>query len=164
MKYNLVAIAVNIARIYEIAKVGGFTVELLPASNVDDRPISSQDFRLINDFFSFGDPGENPDIIAELAFDHSDIMRTISVIGNRCETIDQINERIDKHRLSDLQVDRTISGASEALLKKAVDKLNLGICETFKIIDIAEVIAKMEDSAKIKPEHIAEAIQYKSIR
>lgn len=48
------------------------------------------------------------------------------------------------------------------LLKQAISKLNLSARGFHRVIKIARTIADLEDSVKIKSNHIAEALQYRS--
>lgn len=54
----------------------------------------------------------------------------------------------------------SIDSPSMAILKHATEKLNFNKDDIQVIIDVASVIAMMDNSDKIRPEHIAEAIQY----
>lgn len=47
------------------------------------------------------------------------------------------------------------------LLKQAISKLNLSARGFHRVIKIARTIADLEDSEKIKSNHIAEALQYR---
>lgn len=56
-----------------------------------------------------------------------------------------------------------INGASEQLLERAFKKLNLSARATTRILKVARTIADMEKSENIQQNHIAEAIQYRSL-
>lgn len=47
------------------------------------------------------------------------------------------------------------------LLKQAISKLNLSARAFHRVIKIARTVADLEESEKIKSNHVAEALQYR---
>jgi magnesium chelatase family protein len=52
--------------------------------------------------------------------------------------------------------------AEAIALKHAQQELRLTVGQLVIIVEVAEAIAKLEESEKVKPEHLAEAISYRS--
>ncbi len=57
----------------------------------------------------------------------------------------------------------TINTASQHLLKTAMEKLNLSARAYDRILKVSRTIADLSSCTDIKPEHLAEAIQYRSL-
>jgi magnesium chelatase family protein len=70
------------------------------------------------------------------------------------------NAQISSKTLKEVCV---ISTAGANLLKIAMEKLNLSARAYDRILKVSRTIADLADSADIKPEHLAEAIQYRSL-
>ncbi|HUR65499.1 MAG TPA: hypothetical protein VMZ03_04045 [Chitinophagaceae bacterium] len=161
MKYNLIAAAVNVSRAYEVAKIGNLKVKLIACSN-PELIITERDLELLNNFYGF-EPVDDPDIFMEVFISHDDLVSTINP-SNRFETIDQVNARIAAADFMQIKVDRKLNSICRTLLKTAVQKLQFGLNDVLKIMDITEAIAMLSHSTEIFPEHIAEAIHYRSIK
>lgn len=159
MKQNLVALSVNIARAYEIAKVGNHSLSIIPASNPDNDRQMNDNCKTLREFYKASDSLES-DIVVELHnIPYSDI---ISSYNNRWETMEDITKRIEETMGLDITPTISLSGATGNLLKSATDKLCLSIRQVNQIINVSKTIALMSQSKEVKPEHIAEAIQYQS--
>jgi magnesium chelatase family protein len=57
----------------------------------------------------------------------------------------------------------TVDSASEVLLEKAMDRLGFSARAYSRILKISRTIADLEGSTDIKSDHVAEAIQYRSL-
>ncbi|MCH8546683.1 MAG: YifB family Mg chelatase-like AAA ATPase [Cryomorphaceae bacterium] len=81
---------------------------------------------------------------------------------NRFEGIDNMvcNAQMDSRMLRKVcEIDET----GTALLRTAMDRLNLSARAYDRILKVARTIADLEDSANITSAHLAEAIQYRSL-
>lgn len=150
---NLIALAVNISRAYEIAKVGNHTVKI-----VANELACKQDIDLLNEFYGFKEV-HNPDLVMELAYGTQDVLNCFKTNG--CETLQDINKRLPGTLI---EVSDTLDTPSFTLLKTAIQRLQLGVNDVVIIHKVAKTIASLAESNKIKAEHIAEAIQYRPIK
>jgi len=149
---NLIALASNISRVYEIAKTGNHTVRLIASENA-----CKQDIDLLNEFYGF-ESHINPDMIIEVAYSPNDVLACFKI--KQDETLGDINKRIPKQ----INVSDVVDSVSFKLLNVAIERLNLGVNDVLIIHRLAKSIAALGQCDKIKVEHIAEAIQYRSFR
>ncbi len=70
------------------------------------------------------------------------------------------NAQMSSQQLKEICV---ISTPAQNLLKTAMEKLNLSARAYDRILKVSRTIADLEASQDIKPEHLAEAIQYRSL-
>jgi len=56
-----------------------------------------------------------------------------------------------------------VDAQSEKLLEQAITKLGLSARAYDRILKVARTIADLEDSDPIRPQHVSEAIQYRSL-
>jgi magnesium chelatase family protein len=84
--------------------------------------------------------------------------RSLSAQEIRYGTTGRYNNSLKNAEIATLA---SIKEDALALLKQAVDRLNLSARSYFKIIKVARTIADLEDSPTVEVEHISEALQYR---
>jgi hypothetical protein len=157
MNQNLIALSVNVARAYEIAKAGNHSASLIPSKDEYCQDMIDENCKSLRGFYGIGD-SMNSDIVVELhKIGAQDILLSYS---NRSETIGDINKRISECKESTDMPELKLTGANLSLLKAAIDKLNLSIRQTNSILAVSCTIAKLSKNKEVGPEHLAEAIQY----
>ena len=70
------------------------------------------------------------------------------------------NAQMSSNQLREICV---LDGPSANLLKKAMEKLNLSARAYDRILKVSRTIADLAGEPNIRPEHVAEAIQYRSL-
>lgn len=70
------------------------------------------------------------------------------------------NSQINSKMLKEICV---LNNVGQNLLKAAMEKLNLSARAYDRILKVARTIADLANNTEIKPEHVAEAIQYRSL-
>lgn len=147
----------GMSRVYEICKIGGHKLLLVPVDELWNSQIESY-----NKFLSgvITTDKHEADIILEVYRPDFDCL-----LSRRSETIDNVNARVsefDTKKIDSIKTDLT--SPARALFKVAYEKLNLMPFEVQIIINVARTIAAMEGVSHIDTVHIAEAIQYRSVR
>lgn len=163
MNYNPIAFAGNLSRAYEISKCGNHPIKVITTPNADDLTLSARDLKLLTDFFDI-QCSDDYDMIIEVCRPDGNSMLQALAIG-RYETKADIENRISVFQKSAFsEFNDSITGASQSLLKTAIDRLGLEFTAILKILNVAKTIAQMSACNSYKPEHIAEAIQYMSVK
>ncbi|MBC7948771.1 MAG: YifB family Mg chelatase-like AAA ATPase [Chitinophagaceae bacterium] len=90
------------------------------------------------------------------------VIRAREIQGERYSTHEGVycNAQMSSKMLKDIC---TIDTAGANLLKMAMEKLNLSARAYDRILKVSKTIADLSDSGEIRPEHLAEAIQYRSL-
>ena len=82
-------------------------------------------------------------------------------LGRNWETFEDVVDKATK--VKDFVVDNSLNGTCTLFLKTPYERLNLNQTSYNAIIKTAKNIAKLEQSNRIQPYHLAEAIQYFSV-
>ncbi len=83
--------------------------------------------------------------------------------GGKGESIEAINERIEKAKSRPEPTEFGSHGTAMILLKTAAERLSFTSEDVMDVIAVSKSIARLDGSDKIQVEHIAEAVQYLAI-
>lgn len=146
---NIVCLYSTLFRAIEIAKLGNHSISVYYDNDYTD---AQSDYDKIKDICKgfFEDFKEDGDMKIQF------LKPTISFHNSRKLT--DITK--DLSLITDINVSDNICKSSEALLKTAINKLDLSLKSIDNIYKVAKSIAKLCSSGIIKPEHIAESIHY----
>ena len=150
-KIDVISLWPNLARAYEVAKAGNFSIKVIYYS---DYVLSGDDdYKIIKEFYNdvtFSSDGEiTQEIIRPNNYFHNNKnTETLEIISLRAEEI--------KNNIIPLEKNKS----SLALIETAIKRLNLSIKDINNIEKISTTIAKLDKSNIIDAFHTAEAIQY----
>jgi hypothetical protein len=160
-KISINGIYYNVSRVVEISKVGNHSISFVYLKDTDnEHKVKESDIKLISEYFNVK-PCINGDLLCEIV--RPDWSCIELAIFRDHETLSEIDSRIEtakKYKRPDI---KTMSTACYSLLGTAYDRLNLSVSDIDIIRNISATIAQMGYSDTIRLEHIAEAIQYRSI-
>lgn len=147
---NIIGLWVNLSRAYEIALLGDFKIQI-----VFDREYKQgfDDYENIKSFFNEIEFVKEGDLIVEIY--KPDYNQKLE----RFETKEDIKSRVDK-ALKNKKPDLFKNNSCDVLLKTATERLDFTLGKREKVIEISKIIAQLDGSDTIDPQHIAEAIQY----
>jgi hypothetical protein len=145
---NLIDYWPNLARAYEVALLGNFTIQIVFKK---DYIQGFDDYECIKQFYKNIKFVKKGDLVVE-------IYKPDYRIEIESETLQDIHNRVKKAK-NNSKPSLKLQNESIQLLNTATDKLSYSLSVRQKVIEIAQVIAQLENS-QIKPYHIAEAIQY----
>lgn len=149
---NLVNLWVNLFRAIEIAKTGGYSVSVYFD---EDYKNGFDDYKTIKNFCK----GWFDNFVSDGDIKVSIVKPTSYELIYSGETIEDISARIEKSMRFD-KPELKLCDASKSLLITATNRLDLSLSQLEKIKQIAVAIAQIDYSKTVKPEHIAEAINY----
>lgn len=162
MNQNVILLAVNISRAYEITAAGGHTLSIMCDKSLSDSPDTLEsNCRFLRNYYKAMDTLD-ADIVVEMhEIPVSDILHSFTGNG---ETMGDIFERVGEAKRDTRDVELSLTGGVGALLKSAIEKLSLSVRQVNSVLAVSKTIAKLSNSIKVLPEHIAEAIMYQSFK
>ena len=164
MSFNPIVFASNLARAYEIARCGGHSIQVVLGENQDEQSLTKRDLEYILEYFNLQQTGD-ADMFVELTKpDARSILLSLSA-SSRHETIADINQRIDAFLLQGEgePFSNVLSKNCQQLMETAITRLDFDLSDTEKALHVAQTIARMSGASALAAEHVAEAIQYRSL-
>lgn len=150
---NLIGLWSNLSRAYEIALLGNFSIKVVFDKNYQE---GFDDYETIKSFYKDVVFSKDGDLTLEI------YKPDYNQNSNNFEKLSDIIARVDKAK-KNIKPDIIRIPSGSALLKSAAEKLSLSISKIEKIKEISGIIAQLDDSDEVLPQHIAEAIQYSYI-
>ncbi len=147
---NLTGLWCNVARAYEIALLGNYSIQVVFDKTYKE---GFEDYQTIKEFFN-----EVPFNIGGLQVE---ITKPDYQQKTQWEEKTDILARVYAAKMRELPTAFKSSGCDH-LLKVAAERLNLSFAKVENIKSVAAVIAQLAGSKEIAVEHIAEAIHYHS--
>lgn len=148
-RIELTGLYPNLARAYEIALLGGYSIEVF--YNTISYEEAPEDIALIMEYFSGVEFKRGGNIRIEICKPKIEMNR------NWYESIEHIKDRVENAVAC---VPTFLDNSCSTLLKIATERLNLGLKQVLEIKERAEIIARLDMSSAICAAHIAESIQY----
>lgn len=148
---NIIPLFPNLSRAYEIAMLGNFSINVVFEKDYIE---GFDDYKTIKNFFGeifFSAQGE---ITCQI------LKPNYSAKTNpKAETLSDIITRVNSAKTNPLPTEMK-NESSIAIFNLAINKLNFSLNKQETILKVAAVIAQLDKSPTIAPEHVAEAIQY----
>ncbi len=152
---NAIHLFPSLHRAYEVSFVSGLMIK--PFHHADYRPRAAlDDLKASGAMARMSETGE-----IYLEVNRPQFLELLS--HRKCETPAEIEERLETLRSKDFPQELDSPSAAKLLLKTAWERLDLSVRDYNIINQMAGAIAKLDGSSKVKTEHIAEAVHYRSI-
>jgi len=150
---NLIPLWPNLARAYEIAKLGMLKIKVVFQPDYVE---GLQDYAAIKKFYTGVTFCNDAEITVEITKPESYAPKASA------RTLEDVFA--DLARINHIKMPTEFeSSACKLFLDNAIKKLHLSLTAHRNIMQVAGVIAILEGCMKIRPEHIAEAVQYNAI-
>jgi len=148
----------NICRVIEIAKVGEFSIGII--NNDEDFPRDKFTIECRSIVRASGYPNISINNLMDMNIELQHGIKYFSR-QNKIDTPDIVSKRISEARSR--KIEDIYDSASKHLLETATKRLGFVYYDIQMVLKIANAIARLDSADKIKAEHIAEAIQYRSV-